>query len=99
MRCVFAVLALLLGKAAASASDFPAYQFAKRFSQEDLLGSQSSRDAFLSLMFAFEGRFHSDGVGIDMVTGMTFDGTAIDSDTLLPQAPLPLLRCLPIISS
>jgi hypothetical protein len=68
-----------------AASEFPAYEFAKRFTLQELLENQSSQDAFLSLMFAYEGRFHSDGVGVDMVTGMTFDGTAIDPDTLLPQ--------------
>jgi hypothetical protein len=36
-------------------------------------------------MFRYEGRFHSDGVGVDFASGMTFDGTAIHPDTLLPQ--------------
>ncbi len=67
-------------------TDFPSYEYAKLFTPEELLSNQSSRDAFMSLMFAFEGRFHSDGVGIDMASGMTFDGTAIHPATLLPQA-------------
>jgi hypothetical protein len=73
--------------ASAAVSEPPAYEFAKRFTPEELLGNQSSRDAFMSLMFAYEGRFHSDGVGVDMATGLTFDGTAIDPGTLLPQVP------------
>ena len=84
---------LLLTSAAAETTfrplpttDFPSYEYAKQFTPEELLGNQSSRDAFMSLMFAFEGRFHSDGVGVDMASGMTFDGTAIHPDTLLPQA-------------
>jgi hypothetical protein len=92
MHLVRVVLTLVLAAAAAAAalplhapSHLPEYEFAKRFTPEELLGSQSSRDAFLSLMFAFEGRFHSDGVGVDLATGMTFDGTAIHPDTLLPQ--------------
>ena len=90
MHLMRVVLTLLLVAAAAALSvpapsHLPEYEFAKRFTPEELLSSQSSRDSFMSLMFAFEGRFHSDGVGVDLATGMTFDGTAIHPDTLLPQ--------------
>ena len=76
----------------------PAYAFAQQFTAEELLGNQTARDAFMALMFEYEGRFHSDGVGVDLATGMTFDGTAIHPDTLLPQvmaARVPhAIRCI-----
>jgi len=70
----------------------PAYAFAQNFAREELLGNQSARDAFMTLMFTWEGQFHIDGVGVDMLTGMTFDGTAIHPDTLLPQVMAAQLR-------
>jgi hypothetical protein len=75
----------------------PAYAFAQQFTPEDLLSNQTSRDTFISLMFTYEGRFHTDGVGVDIASGMTFDGTAIHPDTLLPQVIHTLLSasCYP----
>ena len=76
------LLLLLLGEARSSPPD---YAFAQRFSADGLLRNATARDEFVSLMFRYEGRFHSDGVGVDFASGMTFDGTAIHPDTLLPQ--------------
>ena len=60
------------------------YEFAKRFSQTSLFSDSNVQRDFIQQVVKYEGRFHCDGVGIDLTTGMTFDGIGIDAKTLEP---------------
>jgi hypothetical protein len=76
------VLVLLLGLHICSG--FQPFEFAKKYAQDQLLNNAEARSQFVKEVFAWESFFHTDGVGVNITLGVTYDGTAIDPTTGIP---------------
>ena len=80
MRVAILVIAIAIAFLAAVAATPKAndFEFAKRYTVEELLSDPSARDKFMRDVFFWEGFFHMDGVALNLSLGITFDGTGID---------------------
>jgi len=56
-------------------------RFAPLYSMNDILENEQSINNFIENVLYWEGNFQSDGVGINMATGYTYDGHALDYST------------------
>eukprot|EP00698_Gefionella_okellyi_P009310 TRINITY_DN2361_c0_g1_i3.p1 TRINITY_DN2361_c0_g1~~TRINITY_DN2361_c0_g1_i3.p1 ORF type:complete len:435 (+),score=91.75 TRINITY_DN2361_c0_g1_i3:65-1306(+) len=77
--CIYLVI-FLVGVFAAD----PDYQYAFKYRSEDIFSNTNVAEAFMADAFKWEARFHTDGVGVSIGAGTTYDGHGIDSLTGLP---------------
>lgn len=60
--------------------DQAGYQFARQYTIEQLLSDEDVINEFIDRVLVAEARFHQPGVGYNPVTGLTYDGYAIDQE-------------------
>lgn len=61
--------------------DQAGYQFARQYTIEQLLSDEDVINEFIDRVLVAEARFHQPGVGYNPVTGVTYDGHAINQET------------------
>ncbi|KAF2071198.1 hypothetical protein CYY_007484 [Polysphondylium violaceum] len=62
-------------------SNSNACRFAPLYSMNDILENEESINSFIENVLYWEGNFQTDGVGINIATGYTYDGHALDYST------------------
>ena len=58
-------------------------RFASLYSPQDLYTNSTLRDEFKWRVFGYEGNFAKNGVGLNIATGMTYDGHGINYTTFV----------------
>lgn len=56
-------------------------RWAEQFTRESLLNNENERRKFANLVSFWEGKFHSHGIGVNLKSGMTYDGRRLDFKT------------------
>lgn len=69
-------------------SKTPDCDFANKYSLDELISDSEKRNEFLMAAAYWEGRFATNGNGLNTKVGVTYDGTQIDENTGLQHAPL-----------
>jgi len=82
-----AVLLLVVVAVIVAAGEIPC-RFAHLYTVSSLMSSPAARAEFMRSVCTWESQFHSDKVGINEASGLTYDGTQIDFDTGKPHTPL-----------
>ncbi len=52
-------------------------RYASKFTREELINSKEKRDLFFDYVSFYEGKFHQHGVGVNLKSGMTYDGISL----------------------